>query len=348
MSSPSKPTLSEPGKGSSDTPSDRPLRLAAMPAQRHLDSAGGVVQRLAKGPLKTNGGEWEATEYREAATGDPGVNDYSTFFGARIKLRFTPEDPANAEVIGLSQAVKSEQKESGKKPQNPFAAPHTGRRGYTIDQVTGGGKNNPLYAAASTSSPGAELETGGVIGSLGGHGKRVATGDDSYDVEPAKLEDTPVLWRYEGGLATNPRYDKESQLFETTALATKGNDKGTYYGSVTWGWKATASDASPKIEDLKVASAGTPTAKFATAREAWNKDAAFRKLPSVLSGKARLRGTNKAVLKTLEKGSSVWILDYNKVGKKFDLGFFSISKEHYWVKTADGTEGWIRKNALEA
>ena len=48
--------------------------------------------------------------------------------------------------------------------------------------------------------------------------------------------------------------DKNSrQIFETTALATKGAQAGTYYGSVRWGWRTDAAGAYTKLPLEKVA-----------------------------------------------------------------------------------------------
>ena len=60
----------------------------------------------------------------------------------------------------------------------------------------------------------------------------------------------------------------------------------------------------------------------------------------------KLRGEDKSVLKNLRAGDPVVILDKNKPGNIFDLGLISTKKRHYWVRTKDGTEGWVRSNAL--
>ena len=235
-----------------------------------------IIQKANKGPIKTSGGTWEAEEYREAQNGDPGVENMNNLNGARMKLNFTPESPTDGEVIGLSQAVKSDQNGI-----NPFT---TGREknqdDHNIDQVTNTEENktNPLYAGKGHNNEDAPLENQGTHDWLGKHGKRVQAGD-SWSVENAKLEDTPVLWKYVGGQQQNGEFQNESQLFETTAIVVKGNQAGTYLGSVKWGWSATPGNFN--LHDMELGAYGTPGKKFQDAREAWNTAPGLQKLPSV-------------------------------------------------------------------
>ena len=74
------------------------------------------------------------------------------------------------------------------------------------------------------------------------------------------LKDTPRM----------PHGDKNSrQIFETTALATKGTQAGTYYGSVRWGWRTDAAGAYTKLPLEKVAD-GIPSSTFLKSAEIWN------------------------------------------------------------------------------
>jgi hypothetical protein len=60
--------------------------------------------------------------------------------------------------------------------------------------------------------------------------------------------------------------------FETTALAIDGADKGTYYGSVKWGYTMGGPENAPVIsgQDIEKASGGTPTANLKAAGARWN------------------------------------------------------------------------------
>ena len=68
-----------------------------------------------------------------------------------------------------------------------------------------------------------------------------------------------------------------------------------------------------------------------------------------LNDGAKLRNDdeNHTERKSLARDDVVEILDKDKAGKSFSLGFWSISREHYWVKTADGAVGWVKKSALD-
>jgi hypothetical protein len=57
--------------------------------------------------------------------------------------------------------------------------------------------------------------------------------------------------------------------FETTALATAGNQAGTYYGSVRWGYQTDNAGVHTKLP-LEVVSFGVPTANFVEAAKQWN------------------------------------------------------------------------------
>jgi hypothetical protein len=66
-----------------------------------------------------------------------------------------------------------------------------------------------------------------------------------------------------------------------------------------------------------------------------------------VSETCKLRDAHKVEVEALKEGDNIRILDRNKAGKTFDLGpWYSLSKEHYWVSTDAGNEGWVRKNAI--
>jgi Domain of unknown function (DUF4157) len=66
-----------------------------------------------------------------------------------------------------------------------------------------------------------------------------------------------------------------------------------------------------------------------------------------VSESCKLRDAHKVEIEALKEGDNIRILDKNKAGKTFDLGsWWSRSKEHYWVSTEAGNEGWVRKDAI--
>lgn len=75
-----------------------------------------------------------------------------------------------------------------------------------------------------------------------------------------ELNDAPML---------STRTKDAEQLFETTALAIKGNQEGTYYGSVQWGWR-TDSKGNFSVIPFELQSQGTPSSSFLKAAEIWN------------------------------------------------------------------------------
>ncbi len=60
-----------------------------------------------------------------------------------------------------------------------------------------------------------------------------------------------------------------SKEFETTALAVDGEQKGTYYGSIKWGWKK-GDDGNISAVPFGLGSMGTPTKEFLGAAKKWN------------------------------------------------------------------------------
>ncbi len=70
--------------------------------------------------------------------------------------------------------------------------------------------------------------------------------------------------------------------------------------------------------------------------------------PYKVKENCNLRNINRETIRVLTKGEVIYILDSDKAGKTFDLGWFwSSKKEHYWVYIKDGTEGWVRKDAID-
>ena len=66
------------------------------------------------------------------------------------------------------------------------------------------------------------------------------------------------------------------QVFETTALAIKGRQTNTYYGSVRWGWRTDANSNFTKIP-LQVVSQGVPSSTFIKSAELWNSSQTSKK-----------------------------------------------------------------------
>ena len=61
-----------------------------------------------------------------------------------------------------------------------------------------------------------------------------------------------------------------SQKFESAALAVDGNQNGTFYGSVEWGWSRKATDFTTQLVDFKTKSENVPSSVFQEAAKLWN------------------------------------------------------------------------------
>jgi len=80
--------------------------------------------------------------------------------------------------------------------------------------------------------------------------------------EDAWMHDCPSLAR-SGNVA-------QQQILETTVVATKGAQKGIYYGSVKWGWKMGPRDTEAKGIPLTIVSKDAPSLIFSAAVKLWN------------------------------------------------------------------------------
>jgi hypothetical protein len=237
-----------------------------------------VLQMEKKG---TDFGDFEDVYY------DKITNTSDEPIGCEMYLRFIPNEKVDADLIGLTQTVKATKEgsldavDNTKKSQAVTTGP--GKDSY-IDQYAG--TRNPLYATSTPPAAGADKmenwDTGAKIkemsaerkaanaaagkkgvkyDNLGQHGYRKKSGA-SWISQPAELDDWPTRSGSVG--------KKDSgQVFETTALALTGTQKGTYYGSVQWGWQRDGT-AKFSLVDFKTVSKGALSAGFQAAAKKWN------------------------------------------------------------------------------
>jgi hypothetical protein len=231
-----------------------------------------VIQRA----IPTSGGDWDTDHYDAVRDVDASGNLFPAAQGVRgadITLRFTPNNSVNATLIGLTQSVQSYV--AGGLALTPAAAtraipaaqakaintgPGETDEGTAIDRASG--FNNPIYPVQSTASASLnDRNTDAGWGQLGWHFTPTPFMASSPIRRDATLIDTPRR----AGAAKDSR-----QVFEVTALATDGQQSGTYYGSVRWGWRTDAAGALTKIELQKV-SEGVPSSTFLKAAGIWDK-----------------------------------------------------------------------------
>jgi len=205
-------------------------------------------------------GEWDTLRYKttkDAATGKVPV-------GVDIAIEFRPSDKVDATGIGIIQGVISADKGA------PIAVnPETGARsltkgamkGFHIDQLPG--FINPLYPTTAGKA-GDELGTTPVLPMKtpggGRHGWRFVDKKGTEQKLSAQMNDLPTL---------DPHGANAKQVFETTAMAFSGHQAGTYYGSVTWGWRTNAKGKFSRLP-FALLSNDAPSETLAAAGGLWN------------------------------------------------------------------------------
>lgn len=266
-----QPSESE-GNRPAEPPESRPAsRSQALLLRSKLRSAGTAGRVTLQRAVTTSGGEWDTDKYDPLRDVDAAGSPVPAARGVRgvdIELKFTPNAHVNAELIGLTQSVQAVV--GGAPAILPAAAAraipaadakaiNTGAgetdEGTAIDQSAT--NTNPIYAVESSTSASLGDASDPRFGENGWHYKDGA-GKDQH--KAALLKDRP--WR--------PNAQKDARhIFETTALATKGVQAGTYYGSVRWGWRTDAAATLTKIALEKV-SDGVPSSTFLKAAGIWN------------------------------------------------------------------------------
>ena len=237
------------------------VKSSTAPAQAKSQ----VIQRA----VKTWGGEWDTDKYdlRKDQVGGTAYPAAHGIRGVDIKLRFKPGDNADAELIGLTQSVQGIVNSTLN--LTPAAATRNIKSADAININTGTGEtdegtaidrasgfNNPIYAVDT--QPSTKLDDPSTDAGWGQHGWHNSA--KSPKKRDALLIDAPTRT----GAAKDSRH-----IFETAAIATKGVQKGTYYGSVRWGWRTDSSSNFTKIP-LQVISQGAPSSTFFKAAELWN------------------------------------------------------------------------------
>jgi hypothetical protein len=252
--------------------------------------ASGAATQLAaiQRAVRTNGGEFDTTNYSVVSDGTGG--------GCDIDLTFRPNDLVETPVsaIGLTQTNTRVASPRGTEaPTDPgpglvgqpvltgrSLGANQGDPGRLIDRVeyapdSAGGTStlpttNPMYgvhntpanAAAGTAESASKTLTDTAPGGNASFGSRVRKPDGTFDVVPATLHDAPYT----------PLDGKQwRDTFETTALIMDGPMKDTYLGSVRWGWKADAAGTvSLDPASLQLVNAGAPSSDFMAAAQKWN------------------------------------------------------------------------------
>lgn len=224
------------------------LKLAKVPdllpqkTVEKRDISKEVVQRVKK----------EATSHYGTFSIDDHDYNFEKDEGSKIlnlDLDFLPNENAKATKVGLVQVVKAR---DDNKPAalEPNQKKKMTKNGSHVDQLSE--NRNPLYATSAEPQENQDkldaYETD--------NGRHAIKNGEEWT--SAHMQDTPSV----DGLASCVR------RFETAALALEGEEEGTYYGSVEWGFTKIMGKAS-KIE-FKLLSKGVPTKNFMEAATLWN------------------------------------------------------------------------------
>lgn len=310
----------------------------------HIGSALTILDRVRIARVPTWGGEWTTTRYSDTPAPP------ATARGVDIEIEFAPNDKVNATKIGIVQTAMSQSNGTA-----PFADPtnfpdfnsraqQTGpEKGLGIDQLEG--YKNPLYPT----NPGTSADTLGSTtltprGSGGGqHGWRFLDGAGKEQKQSATIDDAPQI----------PVANNSKQIFETTATAIEGEQIGTYYGSVAWGWER---DGAGKFTRLpfRVKDPDVGSESFHGAADRWNADKTRVQLPTASGAYVFLTPTplieDPAAVPTrkiadLDAMTRLEITDKGD-GKPFNTGPTKWWKSTVIAGTQIGKVGWIQTSNI--
>ncbi|MCB9235678.1 MAG: DUF4157 domain-containing protein [Bacteroidia bacterium] len=281
--------------------------------------------------LKTHQGEFEDVSYTT-------IKQDGKEIGVDIYLKFHPGDTINATKIGMTQSLKPYE-EGTPSVAEPYKANYLvnegDAKGNYMDQLVA--YRNPMYATSNEPANAADQEdmakyatpspvekltrdekkslkdndkmTGREYKGWGEHGYHYKEGENVKSKD-AELHDNP----------NRPAAKKNSgQIFETTALAIEGAQKGTYFGSVKWGWTRDNNGAFKKL-DFELVSDALPSNNFMASAKKWN--SAKAKGSSVITAdNTKLQDENTmANLGNLSKNTKVTEHSSGEAnGKKYSL-----------------------------
>jgi hypothetical protein len=271
--------------------------------------------------------------------------------GVDIELNFKPGKHVDAELIGMVQMVTSKDKGKVVAVSKTVAARSipAGKagEGAHIDQRSE--YRNPLYATGATKAKD-QLASTPTGKTWGRHGWRYTDKAGKLQQRDAQSKDTPVL---------DPHGPNASQIFESSALAIKGVQEGTWYGSVQWGWRSDPANKLSKLP-LTLVSKDVPTGTFSTAAGLWaakptSTGAATIPLPMIMGKYTKAQGVwllqdpakyPAGMIGKLVKNTRLEVTD-----KGAAAAFNKGAKTQWWkVTVVDGAfigrVGWVMESLL--
>ncbi len=255
--------------------------------------APGPVQRKR---ISSHWGDFEDANYRKSADGHR----------VDIELTFQPGEHVDATKIGLAQSLKNVKRgvpdaiDPTEKLRMVRSGPNAGNK---IDRLMD--RTNPIYGSKDTDTskleatketnapPGTVPDRTNATYKLGHH----YTDAGSLKHADAWMHDKPA----------SDRSPNSGMEFETAALAIDGAQRGTYYGSVRWGFRVNGAGELTTL-DLALVSPGTPSQRFLAAASGWNQATARGTI--VASGdNAQLYDESMKAAFRLPKDTPVEIID---------------------------------------
>ncbi len=237
----------------------------------------GPLLRRAASSAKTSAGEFVADNYDPTIV--PGADGAIVGFGADIKITFKANNNVDATKIAFVQTAASirdgtipgpsdeKEKKVAESRMIPAGKPGAGTH---IDALPK--SRTPLTgmsdaAGGDLAKPVPSVRTPH-LADFGWHYKDASGNPQNND---ATMHDTPFLSTGDMDTDVSTVLKKEwSQHLETSALAIEGNQAGTFYGSVEWGWSVKAGEKTPTLVPFKAKSQDVPTPIFTEAAKLWN------------------------------------------------------------------------------
>jgi hypothetical protein len=266
-------------QGAYDPHSSAGQHLLAHELTHVVQQSGKVNRMMIQRAFDTSGGTWSYNTYKTI------VEESKP--GAEIELHFTPNNSVESSKVALVQKVKKihngKNLDAEKKVQEQAGTLVGNASKTAANRTTDSGEGhwdraltytNPVYGAQNLAA-----------------GKDISeTASSKYDMSnenPAKRSNYQLGHRYNSffGMKNNVRdailWDKPNQpsagpgtemIFEVSAVSIAGPQKGTFYGSVEWGFQITGTEEEPQnnIIPFTVISQGTPSANMMELAEVWN------------------------------------------------------------------------------
>ena len=234
------------------------------------------VLRRAAATAKTWAGEFIADPYD--ATRVKGYNGIDTGYGADITITFKANNLVDAEQIAFVQTAQSVK---DGKPHNIYSSDEKKKKAAESRRIPEGkpGAGVQIDQFPNIPTPLYGMKGGRGSALAGPEPKETLTQIGWHYADPNRKPQNRDAWLHdEPDLNSGDNYTAAAdvmkqewrQQFETTALAIAGNQKGTFYGSVEWGWARSISDPQTRLMDFKTKSKDVPTPIFLEAARLWN------------------------------------------------------------------------------